>query len=128
MTDDPLITSLRAAVEARPDGVPLRVHLAGVLLGAGRTDEAVQHAAVALATEPGNTAARDLLGRALGAASISPAPADPPSFDWHAAELEVGDLAPPMFVDGDDDARSHHRRTKSFRPESHSQTSAVWPT
>lgn len=49
MSDDPpLIHSLRTAVAAAPDDVPLRLHLAQLLLEADRSDEAVAEAAVAL--------------------------------------------------------------------------------
>ncbi|MGO4756107.1 tetratricopeptide repeat protein, partial [Streptomyces sp. 2MCAF27] len=42
MSDDsPLIQSLRAAVAAAPGDVPLRLHLAELLLTAGRHDAAV---------------------------------------------------------------------------------------
>ncbi|MYR58209.1 tetratricopeptide repeat protein, partial [Streptomyces sp. SID625] len=39
--DSPLIQSLRSAVAAAPADVPLRLHLAELLLGAGRCDAAV---------------------------------------------------------------------------------------
>jgi thioredoxin-like negative regulator of GroEL len=35
-----VLDSLRKAVDAMPDDVPLRLHLAGLLLGAGQRDEA----------------------------------------------------------------------------------------
>ena len=38
---DPLLESLRRAVAAQPDDVPLRLHLAGLLVAAGLSDEAV---------------------------------------------------------------------------------------
>jgi len=44
MSDSPLIDSLSAAVEARPDDLPLRLHLAELLVGAGRGPEAIGHA------------------------------------------------------------------------------------
>ena len=50
--DDPLIRSLTTAVEAAPEEVALRVHLAELLLAGGRTDDAVRHAAAALAVDP----------------------------------------------------------------------------
>lgn len=109
--DPPLIQSLRAAVAAAPADVPLRLHLAQLLLDADRSDEAVTEAAVALQHAPGDAQARDLMARAMGAPS--PAPAQPPrpraGFDWKAAEDQVGDAVPPRFVeapvraDGQDD-------------------------
>ncbi|NES14033.1 MULTISPECIES: hypothetical protein [Micromonospora] len=39
MSSDPLIASLTAALDARPDDLPLRLHLAGLLLDGGRGAE-----------------------------------------------------------------------------------------
>ncbi|GAA2477345.1 ATP-binding protein [Streptomyces gobitricini] len=125
MSDEsPLIRSLRAAVAAAPGDVPLRLHLAELLLQAGRVDEAVTEAAVALQHAPGDADARALMGRAMGmppapqaapGATPHPAPqtSQPPhalaapqppqdgaGFDWAAAEQEVGDIVPPRFADG----------------------------
>ncbi|MEU4221717.1 tetratricopeptide repeat protein, partial [Actinoplanes sp. NPDC026623] len=49
---DTLIDSLTAAVASRPDDLPLRLHLAELLLAAGRHGEAIGHAAQILAREP----------------------------------------------------------------------------
>jgi thioredoxin-like negative regulator of GroEL len=38
-----ILESLRNAVAAMPDDVPLRLHLAELLLRAGQRDEAVRH-------------------------------------------------------------------------------------
>ncbi|MFF9910455.1 AAA family ATPase [Streptomyces sp. NPDC013457] len=126
MSDEsPLIRSLRAAVAAAPEDVPLRLHFAELLLTEGRGDEAVTEAAVALQRAPGDEAARALMLRAMGqhaapaaapAAEAAPAtpageaaptapaadaaPARSSSFDWNAAEQEVGDLVGPRFVEG----------------------------
>ncbi|MGW3572223.1 tetratricopeptide repeat protein, partial [Streptomyces sp. NPDC000941] len=68
MSDDsPLIQSLRAAVAAAPGDVPLRLHLAELLLTAGRQDAAVAEVAVALQHAPGDPQARELMARAMGA-------------------------------------------------------------
>ncbi|MFH8497218.1 ATP-binding protein [Streptomyces coeruleorubidus] len=109
--DSPLLQSLRTAVAAAPADVPLRLHLAQLLLEAGRSEAAVAEAAVALQHAPGDAQARDLMARAMGAPA--PAPAQPPDrrpgFDWRAAEEQVGDVVPPRFVeapvraDGQDD-------------------------
>ena len=56
-----VLDSLRRAVEAMPDEVPLRVHLATLLLSAGQRDEAIRHVGAVLQRDPGNTAALDLL-------------------------------------------------------------------
>ncbi|HEX5202405.1 AAA family ATPase [Paractinoplanes rhizophilus] len=75
MSDSPLIDSLSAAVEARPDDLTLRLHLAELLVGAGRGAEAIGHAAQVLAREPGNETAQRLMSTALGGpAAAAPAP------------------------------------------------------
>ncbi|WP_406096592.1 AAA family ATPase [Streptomyces sp. NBC_01013] len=129
MSDDsPLIQSLRTAVAAVPADVPLRLHLAQLLLEADRSDDAVAEAAVALQYAPGDAQARALMARAMGAPPPSPAqPVSPPpaqhpgpspaqhprpraGFDWKAAEDQVGDAVPPRFAetpvraDGQDDS------------------------
>ena len=57
--DERLIESLTAAVRAAPADLTLRLHLAGLLVDAGRGPEAVEHAATVLAVEPGSLEARD---------------------------------------------------------------------
>jgi SpoVK/Ycf46/Vps4 family AAA+-type ATPase len=102
MEPDPtVIDSLRKAVEAMPDDVPLRLHLARLLLDAGQRDEAVRHLGAVLQRDPGNTDALALL-------SSSPKPAisserhavspQPPLYDWSQAEDELRDVLPSMFV------------------------------
>ncbi|MFF1496318.1 AAA family ATPase [Streptomyces sp. NPDC058304] len=128
MSDEsPLIRSLRAAVAAAPEDVPLRLHFTELLLAEGRHDEAVTQAAVALQHAPGDEAVRDLMVRAMqlptvgtpppaatatpppptatppqAAASAAPSPAtdgtQPPAFDWSAAEQEVADVVGPRFA------------------------------
>ncbi|MFC7532868.1 AAA family ATPase [Actinoplanes sp. GCM10030250] len=75
---DALIDSLTAAVQARPDDLPLRLHLAELLVSAGRGAEAIGHAAQVLAREPGNTTAQQLMSRALGP-SAPAQPTQPPA-------------------------------------------------
>ncbi|MEV6330118.1 ATP-binding protein [Streptomyces sp. NPDC051909] len=130
MSDEsPLLRSLRAAVAAAPADVPLRLHFAELLLAEGHHDEAVGQAAAALQHAPGDPAARDLMARAMGLPAQTPpppptpstpaatpadampadatpadVPADPPAFDWAAAEQEVADLVGPRFTDGGDGA------------------------
>ncbi|MBW1600432.1 26S protease regulatory subunit [Streptomyces sp. JJ38] len=129
MTEDsPLIQSLRGAVAAAPDDVPLRLHLAELLLAAGRASEAVAEVAVALQHAPDDGSARALMTRAVGAPPVEPPPVEPPAsapappvpaadgaqpaigaaghdagtgksgFDWKLAEDEVADVLPPRFV------------------------------
>ena len=119
---NPLLESLSRAVESAPDDVPLRLHLAGLLIADGQQDVAITHCAAALQRDPGSAAARELMGRAMGyggpaatsATTPKPSvpdtptpgasPSTPPgnAFDWSMAESEVSDVAPqPMFVDGE---------------------------
>ena len=101
---DPLIASLTAALEARPDDVPLRLHLAELLIAAGRRTEAITHAAQALQHDPGSVEAQALMARALR----DPALRDPGEVDWSAYEQELSDVVPQRFttdepVEGHDD-------------------------
>jgi SpoVK/Ycf46/Vps4 family AAA+-type ATPase len=114
MPDDILLTSLLTAVDAAPDDVPLRLHVAGLLAEHGRQAEALQHCSQVLARDPGNAEALALLQRitatmAAPAAppSTPPPPPPPPSpprpdsqrlhgFDWAQAEDEVADIAEPV--------------------------------
>jgi AAA+ superfamily predicted ATPase len=79
MEPDPtVLASLRKAVEAMPDDVPLRVHLATLLLQAGQRDEAIRHVGAVLQRDPGNTEALALLQRPAAPAPSPPAgPAGP---------------------------------------------------
>src|SRR5436305_14982547 len=88
MSDSPLIDSLTAAVEARPDDLPLRLHLAELLVGVGRGSEAIGHAAQVLAREPGNAAAQKLMTAALGGPAVGgeePPGGDPAGGDGDVA-------------------------------------------
>ncbi|MFF3845987.1 ATP-binding protein [Streptomyces sp. NPDC002328] len=100
--EPPLIQSLRTAVAAAPADVPLRLHLAELLLGDGRADAAVAEVAVALQHAPGDAQARELMARAIGAPA-RPAEAPPATgrtgFDWKAAEEQVEGVVPPRFVE-----------------------------
>jgi SpoVK/Ycf46/Vps4 family AAA+-type ATPase len=132
-----VLDSLRKAINAMPEDVPLRLHLATLLLGAGQRDEAVRHLGAVLQRDPGNAQALSLLtgpGRPPEPdAAAGPPPSDPsvnspersgsmpprpapaagedagekgkPSrYDWTAAEDELRDVLPAMFVgEGDDD-------------------------
>ena len=120
-----VLDSLRRAVEAMPDDVPLRVHLATLLLRAGQRDEAIRHVGAVLQRDPGNTMALGLLREGPAAAEttdfsaersvVRPGPASPaeargeaaggrpPQYDWSQAEDELRDVLPAMFV-GEGDA------------------------
>jgi SpoVK/Ycf46/Vps4 family AAA+-type ATPase len=125
----PVLDSLRKAVEAMPDDVPLRLHLVTLLLSAGQRDEAVRHLGAVLQRDPSNATALALLqdprpaaepgppgppAAAEPQAATEPPAAEPPrpsaavpdeaEFDWSQAESEVSGLLPPMFVGEADEA------------------------
>ena len=107
----PLIASLIAAVTERPQDLPLRLHLAELLIAADRRDEAVPHLATALAQDPENAHARVLMTAALDAgrpASAEPASTPGPrgsdrDMDWSALEEQFEGSVPLRFVRGDDE-------------------------
>jgi len=75
-----VLDSLRKAVEAMPDDVPLRLHLATMLMQAGQRDEAVRQIGAVLQRDPGNAKALGMLrdpGPEPAAAAGQPL-ADPP--------------------------------------------------
>ena len=63
---NPLIDSLTAVVSDRPGDVPLRLHLAELLIADGRGADAVPHLGVVLASEPTNERVAALMRSALG--------------------------------------------------------------
>ncbi|WP_432559369.1 AAA family ATPase [Granulicoccus sp. GXG6511] len=124
---NPLIESLLHAVEARPTDVPLRLHLAELLIQDGRGPEAVQHCAIALQHDPTSTQAHALMGRAFaqhtpasqqpeqhtasreeagptaevppsGPAAYASDREDQEPFNWSVAEEQFTDGPGPMFV------------------------------
>ncbi|MCM4079604.1 AAA family ATPase [Paractinoplanes hotanensis] len=126
MSDSPLIDSLTAAVEARPEDLTLRLHLAELLVGAGRGAEAIGHAAQVLAREPGNVTAQKLMTSALGKPAPAeetlgtPAPAEETlgtpapvqqGVDWAAMEQDLGDIVPPRFSHEPEPVQGHEDRT-----------------
>jgi ATP-dependent 26S proteasome regulatory subunit len=117
----PLIVSLLAAVEASPDDVPLRMHVAELLAEAGDRPGALLQLSAVLSRQPDSGRALDLMRRLAGATppptspppvtsveptgSSTPLPAETPAraqdYDWGRAEAELGDVVPPMFVEDD---------------------------
>jgi AAA+ superfamily predicted ATPase len=96
VADVPLIASLRRAVEAAPADLPLRLHLAELLLGTGRAEEAVPHLGVVLAQEPGSARALELMRHALGGPAAPPAtPPAAPQAGRPAAFTEPDAAGPP---------------------------------
>src|ERR1700733_120419 len=105
VSTEPLIASLRKAVEAMPDDVPLRLHLATMLLQAGQRDEAVRHLGAVLQRDPANADALRLLSSEQKV--VPPAQPDATGsqvYDWSQAENELRDVVPVMFVGDSDDA------------------------
>jgi SpoVK/Ycf46/Vps4 family AAA+-type ATPase len=128
--EPPVLESLRSAVQAMPDDVPLRVHLATMLMNAGLRDEAVRHVGAILQRDPGNAAALALLHApdpptrqdqapppdAPPGPDLAPDPEQAPGFDWSQAESDVQGLLPPMFV-SDDPAADDDPAARAFDVE-----------
>jgi AAA+ superfamily predicted ATPase len=99
MESEPLLDSLRSAVTAMPDDVPLRLHLAAMLLRAGQRDEAVRHLGAVLQRDPGNGEALAM----LTAPASGPRPAEP-SVSSERPVAPAADSAPaPAVPDPADD-------------------------
>src|SRR5271157_5680781 len=91
-----VLDSLRKAVEAMPDDVPLRLHLATMLLQAGQRDEAVRQIGAVLQRDPGNANALGLLQDLDGAGPASARAAGQPPADPGVISAErTGLPAPP---------------------------------
>src|ERR1700741_1377454 len=87
MGPEPLLERLRNAGHAKAADVPLRLHLATLLLRAGQRDEAVRHLGAVLQRDPGNAEAMRML--------TSPAEVSGPSADVDSAsERARGSAAP----------------------------------
>jgi len=96
---NPLLRSLRAAVDASPDDVVLRLHLAELLLDAGQREPAIAQLGRVLRLEPTSARALELVARANGKP-----PGPPPETQTEAAVLEqlehqFDGVVAPMFVD-----------------------------
>ena len=91
MEPEPLLDSLRNAVNAMPDDVPLRLHLATMLLRAGQRDEAVRHLGAVLQRDPGNAEAMRML---TSPAEVSGPPASPPADVDGSSERARGSASP----------------------------------
>ncbi|WP_144119101.1 ATP-binding protein [Catellatospora sichuanensis] len=123
-----LIESLLAAVAARPDDVPLRLHVAELLVAADRPGEAIAQLAAVLAQQPQHEQAQALMARALGGprpAAAQPEGSPEPDtersegaaptadtgqpvasrseLDWKAYEAQFADSVPPRFASADDE-------------------------
>jgi AAA+ superfamily predicted ATPase len=92
MEPEPLLDSLRNAVNAMPEDVPLRLHLATMLLRAGQRDEAVRHLGAVLQRDPGNAEAMRML---TSPAEVPGPPASPPADVDTSSERGRGSSSPP---------------------------------
>jgi len=87
--DPELLAGLRAAVEAVPDNLALRLHVATLLLDAGRPAESLEHSSAVLALDPDQREAVELADRATAAlpatpfAGTAPFPAAAPTEPQH---------------------------------------------
>src|SRR2546423_178958 len=102
---DSLVVSLRAAVEASPEDVPLRMHFAELLASQGLRVEAVREAAVVLQRDPENAAAL----RLIGGVEVSAGESGPRGLEGEAEtlrrlEAELAGVVPPMFVSSESGA------------------------
>lgn len=113
MGSESVLASLRAALEAVPDDVPLRLHLAEMLAKSGQRQEALRQAAVALQAQPDNAEAVAMIARLAvpaappdsgGTESPDTAATQAPSSAEVLRQLdsELEGVAPPMFVGADD--------------------------
>ncbi len=105
-----LIESLLAAVQDRPADVPLRLHLAELLIAAGRGPESIAHLATVLQQDPQNASAQGLMQTALGgpapvpvASRPEPGQAEPVQMDWKALEEQFADSVPPRYARAGDE-------------------------
>jgi AAA+ superfamily predicted ATPase len=111
-----VLDSLRKAVEAMPDDVPLRLHLATMLLQAGQRDEAIRQLGAVLQRDPGNAQALGLLrepgpGGSVGPGGSGPAEAagQPPAVpEADSPERGGPPAAPPPHAPGAADAGQHY--------------------
>ncbi|GAA3248641.1 ATP-binding protein [Pseudonocardia petroleophila] len=95
MPDDALLASLLAAVDATPDDVPLRLHVADLLASRDRLPDALAQVTQALSRAPGDPQAVAMLQRLTAAIAR---PVEPEPFDWQRAEQEIGPIAEPEFA------------------------------
>ena len=109
-----VLRSLLSAVEDRPDDVPLRIHVADLLVDRGDSAAALAHCSAALERDPGNAEALAVLSRATDRLRGASAPTEPPkaealkagrteagktAFDWAAAESEVAGIVQPALIE-----------------------------
>ncbi|MDN5570466.1 MAG: AAA family ATPase [Propionibacteriaceae bacterium] len=98
-----LIDSLLRAVSAAPDDIPLRLHVAELLVAEDRAGEAIAHCAIALQADPANERARSLMAQALGGPAPAADAVPEGGFDWTKAAEQFAPAPDPRFIDADED-------------------------
>jgi len=111
--DDSVIAALEGAVAAAPDNRALRLHLAGVLLEAGRAKAALDHCAAALAAAPDDLAALELGARAADAAGDG---ARANGYRRVRSALGGAPAAPPATIPAPPPAEAHADAAGSVAP------------
>jgi len=117
VVSEPLLAGLRLAVEAAPEDVAIRLHLAQLLHSAGHRDEAVRQAAAVLQREPANLEAIALIsddgkaaGPNLGGTVVdhqepdASQPTDPDGDVLRRLDAELADIVPPQYADSQSSA------------------------
>ncbi|WP_167471557.1 ATP-binding protein [Nocardia arthritidis] len=132
MSDDPVLAEMLAALDRSPEVVALRIRVIELLAERARYTEALAQCATALAQDPGNAGAVELLQRCTSAlAGEAPRPeavaevsserqahaTGAPEYDWAAAEDQVGDIIAPAFLnDGPAEFVTEHDVDAISRP------------
>jgi AAA+ superfamily predicted ATPase len=97
--DPKLVASLKRAIDAMPDDVELRLHLATLLIEGGRREEGIREVGIILQADPANAAALALItGTPTSTAGAHPGAAGP------AAGGEPASPADPVGAAGQADA------------------------
>lgn len=99
--------SLRAAVEAAPDDVALRAHLAEVLEAAGERAEAVREAGAVLQRDPSNQTALRVIAGAPAPDHAPAVTADDADDVLCGLESQLADIVPPMFASSEPTAAAY---------------------
>ena len=110
-----LLTSLRAAVEAAPDDVALRAHLAELLERAGERAEAVREAGAVLQRDPSNETALRVIAGTPAPNQASAATLDDGAEVLRELDAQLADIAPPMFASPEPSAPAYEAESAGVR-------------
>jgi len=91
--DPTLLESLRRAVDAMPDDVALRLHLATLLIDAGRRDEGIREVGAILQRDPANVSALALITAAPATGPPAPGAGQSASAAGEPSPADAGDRA-----------------------------------